>query len=172
MSGLTWNEIITLVVSMLALLVSAYAAYQYRKANTHAKEALTNANKALDMQRTSLSLEEAALEMQLQANIASAHDKVQQAVLALSNKAENDVNYHVFEQNYRTAQENWLNAYDQACMSFLEDKINKTTFKKAYHVPIRNIIEEFGASKFFTPQNLSPYQSILKCFDEWETRHR
>lgn len=172
MSSLTINDIATLIIAVFALLVSGYAAYQYRKANSLAKQALVKSDQALDMQRASLSLAEATLENQLQVSISSAMDKVQQAGLALSNKKEEDIDYELFKQAYRVAQENWLNAHDQACMSYLEGKINKATFKRTYNVPIRNIIKEFGPSNFFTPANLSPYQSMLKCFDEWEVQHQ
>lgn len=172
MTGLTTNEKITLFIAVLALFVSGYAAIQYRKANNIAKDALKKSGDALDLQKAALSLAEATLENQLQVSISSAMDKIQQAGLALSNKKEDEVDYELFKQAYRVAQENWLNAHDQACMSYLEGKINKTTFKRTYHVPIRNIMKEFGDTKFFLPANLSPYQSMLKCFDEWEVKHQ
>lgn len=172
MSTLTTSEVVTFLMALAALLVSGYTAYQNWKSNSLAKQAIEKSERALDVQRSSLSLAEATLENQLQVSISSAMDKVQQAGLALSNKKEGDTDYALFKQAYRVAQENWLNAHDQACMSYLEGKINKVTFKKAYHVPIRNIIKEFGTSSFFTPANLSPYQSMLKCFDEWEVQHQ
>ncbi|MBK5017286.1 hypothetical protein [Pantoea sp. S62] len=172
MSTTNYNDIATLSISILALIVSGYAAYQYRKANTLAKDALDKSEQALNVQKSSLSLAEATLENQLQVSISSALDKIQQAVLALSNKKEDDPDYEIFRQSLRVAQENWLNAHDQACMSYLEGKINKATFKRTYHVPIRNIMKEFGDTKFFLPANLSPYQSMLKCFDEWEVKHQ
>ncbi|WLZ51986.1 hypothetical protein QPR65_22365 (plasmid) [Enterobacter hormaechei] len=172
MSSLSTNEIVTLGVSFLALVVSGYAAFQYRKANSLAAQALAKSGQALDVQKASLALAEATLENQLQVSIASALDKVQQAGLALSNKKEEDADYGLFKQAYRVAQENWLNAYDQACISYLEGKINKATFKRTYHVQIRNVMKEFGSTSFFSPANLSPYQSILKCFDEWEVQHQ
>lgn len=172
MSGLSTNEMVTLGVSLFALIVSGYAAIQYRKANSLALQALEKSGQALDVQKASLALAEATLENQLQVSISSALDKIQQAGLALSNKKEDEADYGLFKQAYRVAQENWLNAHDQACISYLEGKINKATFKRTYHVPIRNIMKEFGPTSFFTPANLSPYQSILKCFDEWEVQHQ
>lgn len=168
MSEFTIVDFVTSGIALFALVVSGYAAYQYRKANVNAEEALKKSDQALTLQRSSLALSEVAVETQFQLSISSATDRVQQAALALSNKQVGDYNYAIFEQNFRVAQENWLNAHDQACQSYLENKINKMTFKKGYRAAIRNIIVEFGDTQFFSPQIKSPYQSILKCYDEWE----
>lgn len=177
---------VTLGISILALAASVFSAWMYANANKIAKEANRNAEKAninsdkanlnsqaaIDIQKSSLNLQEAALESQLNSSITSAAGNIQQAVLALSNKNENDVNINIFEQNLRTAQELWLNSYDQACMSYREGKLNKETFKKMYHVSIRSIVENKDLENFFYPESKSRYQSIHIVYKEWETSQR
>ncbi|STS89846.1 Uncharacterised protein [Klebsiella variicola] len=82
------------------------------------------------------------------------------------------VNYPFISKNYNSAQETWLNAYDQACMSYREGKLNKETFKKTYHVPIRELYEDKELQFFFSPADTSKYQSIISVYREWETYHR
>ncbi|MBJ2118269.1 hypothetical protein [Proteus penneri] len=170
---------ITLGVSILALLASAFSAWMYFnanriaiKANAAAEKANINSQTAIDMQKSSLNLQEAALESQLNSSITSAAGNIQQAVLALSNKNEDDKNIEIFEQNLKTAQELWLNSYDQACMSYREGKLNKETFKKTYHVSIRSIVENKNLESFFYPESKSRYQSIHIVYKEWETSQR
>ncbi|HBC9086178.1 TPA: hypothetical protein ACPUJE_003019 [Klebsiella pneumoniae] len=169
---MTNNEVLTLLVSGAALLVSGYSAIQYRLANENAKKALIKADEAHSTQKAALSLQEAALESQITSSIATAAGMVQQAALALSNIAESAHNYGIFKKNYTTAQEVWLNAHDQACMSYREDKLNKGTFKKTYQVPIRSIVESEDLEHFFNPADSSKYQSILNVYREWETSQR
>ncbi|WP_429036844.1 hypothetical protein [Aeromonas veronii] len=165
-------NIITLVLSSLAILVSIYSAVQYRRANITAKNALRISEDANRVQKDALSLQEAALESQITSSIAAATGMVQQALLTLSNVSEEAHNYEIFKKNYTASQEVWLNAYDQACMSYRENKLNKGTFKKTYQVPIRNIVENQDLEHFLHPADKSKYQSILIVYREWETSQR
>lgn len=164
--------VISLVLSILAILVSIYSAVQYRRANITAKDAIRISEDANRVQKNALSLQEAALESQITSSIANATGMVQQALLALSNVNENAHNYDIFQKSYTASQEVWLNAYDQACMSYREEKLNKGTFKKTYQVPIRNIVENKDLEHFLHPEVKSKYQSILIVYNEWETSQR
>lgn len=124
------------------------------------------------MQQSSLNLQEAALESQLNSSISSAVAGVQQAVTALSTKSLGDADYALFKQHYKTAQEVWLNAYDQACLSYRESKLNQVTFQKAYEVQIRNIMNNSELEDFFNPEATSNYQSIIAVFRKWDTSRR
>lgn len=163
---------ITLGISALALIISVYSAIQYRNANKNSEKANNNAQKAIDMQKSALSLQEAALESEISNSIATATKEVREAVLALSNVPESAPNYPIVYKNFTSAQEVWLNAHDQACMSYREDKLNKDTFKKTYHVPIRTLFEDKDLQHFFNPPDTSKYPSIIAVYREWETSQR
>ncbi|MEG6283602.1 hypothetical protein UXO46_16475 [Enterobacter asburiae] len=163
---------ITIGMSVLALLVSAYSAFQSRNANKNGETANTNAQKAIDMQKTALNLQEAALESEIANTIATATKEVREAVLALSNVHDSAPNYPIVYKNFTSAQEVWLNAHDQACMSYRENKLNKDTFKKTYHVPIRTLFEDKDLQHFFSPVDTSKYPSIIAVYREWETSQR
>ncbi|MDH8308085.1 hypothetical protein QIG59_27965, partial [Klebsiella pneumoniae] len=69
---------------------------------------------AINIQQSALKLQEAALENQITNSIGMASKEIREAVLALSNVTTESSNYDIFQKNFRSAQEAWLNAHDQA----------------------------------------------------------
>ena len=165
-------DYIAISISIAALIVSGYSAIQYRKANSIAKKALGKTDSAINIQQSALKLQEAALENQITNSIGMASKEIREAVLALSNVTTESSNYDIFQKNFRSAQEAWLNAHDQACMSYREGKLNKETFKKTYLVHIRNIYEDKDFQHFFSPADTSNYPSIIHVYREWVTSQR
>lgn len=158
-------------LSVIAILIALYSGIQYRNANKLAKKALQNSDDVLKMQRNALNLQEAALESEIANSIATATKEVREAVLALSNVENSAENYDIFYKNFTSAQEVWLNAHDQACMSYREGKINQDTFKKTYQVPLRKLYENPDLRHYF-PTDTSNYPSIVAVYREWETSQR
>ena len=73
---------------------------------------------------------------------------------------------NVLIQALNTANERNLNAYEEACAKYLDNKVDKDRFKKNYHIEIRQLVEnEDNKSKF--DANTSPYKGILKVYKEW-----
>ena len=65
-----------------------------------------------------------------------------------------------------TANERNLNAYEEACVKYLDNKVDKDRFKKNYHIEIRELVEnKNNKSKF--DANTSVYKCILKVYKEW-----
>ena len=65
-----------------------------------------------------------------------------------------------------TAYERNLNAYEEACAKYLDNKVDKERFKKNYHLDIRKLVEnEHFKDKFNS--TTSPYKAILKVYNEW-----
>lgn len=149
---------LTLGLSGTAFLVAAYSALQYRNANIISKRALM--------------LQEAALESQITSTISTAAAELREAMLKKGEADPTAANFPFIEQNYKVAQETWLNAHDQACMSYLQNKLNQDTFKRTYHVPIRQLVEKPELQSFFNPADTSQFQSIIKVYRLWETSQR
>ena len=59
-----------------------------------------------------------------------------------------------------------LNAYEEACAKYIDNKVDKKRFKKNYQAPITSIVKEPMYNKFFNP-NTSNYRAILKVNQEW-----
>lgn len=68
------------------------------------------------------------------------------------------------------SQQEILNAYEEACMKYLDEKIDKARFKKTYIKEIRQLVEsESNKDKFGTS---SSYTAIKKVYDEWNNLER
>ncbi|NEU30140.1 hypothetical protein GN156_05015 [bacterium LRH843] len=63
--------------------------------------------------------------------------------------------------------ENNLNAYEEACAKYIDNKVDKERFKKTYKVEIRNLVEKEDLSTYFNGVT-SRYKGILKVYKEWE----
>ncbi|CAH6290595.1 hypothetical protein ACTQHD_19920 [Citrobacter freundii] len=169
-------------ISVLALIVSIYAAVQNRKANKNAGNAnaiATSANdiatdakdiaeQALDKQGSALKFQDAALENQIYSSINTALQFMIQAAVTLGATDPNSSNYGVVQQCYNTTVEGWLNAYETACLSYRNDKINKDTFKKGYQDAIRKLLQRHDLKDYFYPKETSGYLSIHEVYHEWE----
>lgn len=169
-------------LSVFALIVSTYSAVQYRKANTNAKNANTIAisandiatgakgiaEQALDKQGAALKLQDAALENQIYSSINTALQFMIQAAATLGATDPNSSNYGIVQQCYNTTVEGWLNAYETACLSYRNDKINKDTFKKGYQDAIRKLLQRPDLKDYFYPKETSGYLSIHEVYHEWE----
>ncbi|WP_157416965.1 hypothetical protein [Bacillus cereus] len=63
--------------------------------------------------------------------------------------------------------ENNLNAYEEACAKYIDNKVDRDRFKKMYKVEIRNLVEKEELEIYFNGVK-SRYKAILKVYKEWE----
>lgn len=68
--------------------------------------------------------------------------------------------------------ENYLNAYEDACGKYIDNKIDKIRFRKSYISEIQNLCDASveSYSKHMHPKATSKFEAIWKVFDEWH-RH-
>lgn len=62
--------------------------------------------------------------------------------------------------------ENNINAYEEACMKYLDGKVDTVRFKKTYFTEIQQIVEHEKYKKYFNTVS-SRYKAILKVYQEW-----
>ena len=67
------------------------------------------------------------------------------------------------KQALKTAQEQNLNAYEEACAKYLDGKVDKERFKKNYSVEIRQLVEKYSEKYGAT----TPYKATIKVYNEW-----
>lgn len=72
----------------------------------------------------------------------------------------------VLTQALNTANERNLNAYEEACAKYLDNKVDKERFRKNYHIEIRQLVEDANNKNKFDATT-SPYKAILKVYKEW-----
>lgn len=62
--------------------------------------------------------------------------------------------------------EDYLNAYDEACAKYIDNKIDKVRFKKMYVDEIKNLVEsKNGKEKIDT--DTTRFRAIRKVYNEW-----
>jgi hypothetical protein len=76
------------------------------------------------------------------------------------------------ESTWRSSTESYLNAYEDACGKYLDDKTDKNRFKKAYINEVKNICDPKRSSfeRLMHPESTSNYEAIWKVYKEWH-RH-
>lgn len=84
-------------------------------------------------------------------------------------KAKNpNLDLDIFDDLHFSSTEDLLNAYEKACMLYLDGKIDKERFKKEYNVEIRNLFEKSKhiAEKYLEKKS-SSFKALIKVYDEW-----
>ena len=71
----------------------------------------------------------------------------------------------VYQKLIESAHERILNSYDEACMKYLDKKIDRIRFKKTYRTEIRNLVKSEENKKYFGPGG--EYQAIQKVYEMW-----
>ena len=69
-------------------------------------------------------------------------------------------------QRFEAAKEDLANVYDEACMKYLDGKIDKERFKKSYNVEIRKMVED-SAFKDLYDKLSTNFQATVKVYKEW-----
>ena len=76
------------------------------------------------------------------------------------------INLPICEKQLNNAKQEYLNAYEEACMKYIDGKIDKERFKKTYVIELRNIVGSVSLKKYIDSTS-SPYNAIKKVYTEW-----
>ena len=138
------HEIISVVLSSIAVIISGFAFWRVRKTSS------------------------ANIELTINSTITASKDRVSDIGIRVAEiKGDSDNRDKVMKQAYRAALENNLNAYEEACAKYIDNKVDKARFKKMYVKEIRQL---FGSPSYkeYLDSVASPYNAIRKVFNEWE----
>lgn len=143
---------LTVIVSVIALTVSYNAA---QKGNLLA-------NTANDLTKMANEMLKGQVEMQIREMISSARGRYQDKVIQAMNH-ESDPIYIAL---IASAHEDVLNAYDEACAKYIDEKVDKERFKKLYHDEIRQLVNESeNIDKYREPH--TKFHATNKVYTEW-----
>ena len=70
------------------------------------------------------------------------------------------------KQIYESAKQDYLNSYEEACVKYLDNKVDKLRFRKTYYIEIQNIVTKEPYKATFNSFS-STYTAIKKVYDEW-----
>lgn len=138
-------EVISIIISASALVVSVIS---FIKSNEAAK--------------TANDLTQGQVEMQIRSMITSAKSHFAE----MSNQLAANTGNETLQASVSAALEEVANAYDEACMKYLDGKVDKTRFKKTYINEIKNWVESDAVkNKYVMPQ--SKFHATVKVYNEW-----
>lgn len=147
-----WVDIATIVISVLALAVAVVNYLKYRSLTTEY-------NKLVETQTL---VAQGTIELQIRSSISEAAKDV----MAYAIQVESNADSEVVKKAYLSSEENYRNAYEDACAKYLDGKVDKTRFKKLYQKEIRQLVEEQPHCEFY--KNLqTPYASTAKVYRLW-----
>lgn len=144
---MTLYQIVAIIISSIGLLISIISIVRANNAHKIAQGQIElNIHQLLNQTKKDV--------MDISITIAEKCSDNQQDMKDALNKA------------FRTATERNLNAYEEACAKYLDNKIDKERFKKSYNIEIRQLVEDSNNKDKFDATT-SHYKAILKVYNEW-----
>lgn len=143
---------IAVIVSVIALCVSYHSA---QKGNALAST-------ANDLTKLANEMQKGQIEMQIREMISTARSRYQDKVIQLKDDKDNQINSALL----KSAHEDFLNSYDEACAKYLDSKVDTQRFKKLYHDEIRQLVtDSANADMYREPQ--TRFRATVKVYNEW-----
>ena len=152
-------EIAKFILSCLTLIVSIIAICISISANSKSKE---NADE-------NTRIANGKIELQIRNMISDSRRHLTSCIHELVALKKNNENQELTENVqaiYESAKQDYLNSYEEACSKYLDNKVDKTRFKKTYSIEIRNIVEKEPFKSVFDSFS-STYTAIKKVYEEW-----
>jgi len=137
-------EIVAIIFSSLSILISIISFIVSNVSNNRQKK-----------------ISQGQVEIQINQMISNTKKELMDISLLIA-----DGSKDILTQAFKSARELNMNAYDEACAKYLDNKVDKERFKRNYCIEIRRLVEDKNNSEFFNPTT-SPYRCILKVYNEW-----
>lgn len=146
-------EILSLIFSGIAILIAVLSYLLAKRANSTA-----SANTELYINERITNTKEKVSEISM----------LMSSLITKKNKTnEEEEQLKIFQFNFKAAVENNLNAYEESCAKYLDNKVDKKRFHKQYKTEVRQLVENEQFKEYFDRAS-SRYRSILKTYNEWE----
>jgi len=147
---MTIYEILSITLAPFAIIISIFS---YVRANS-----LANANIELYINERITNTKEKVSDISMQMSI---------LVTKETKTAAEEKQLKIYQYNLRASIENNLNAYEEACAKYLDNKVDRKRFLKNYKTEIRQLVENSQFKEYFDGVT-SRYRAILKTYNEWE----
>lgn len=158
--------IISAFISLLAMIVSVYSAYNARQAS---------------LESTLIAMGQA--EGETRNLIFNTRSRYEDAAAALETFVDGRTKEELNERDKRRLEplfkrmnsciEEYLNAYELACGKYIDKKIDRDRFKKLYIDDIRNLSRAQDPFKsLLHPEGISKFQAFWKVYHEWHDHEK
>jgi len=144
---MTTNEILTLILSIVALTASVYS---YLKSN-----AIANANLELSIYNT------------IRASKVSLYEITKQLMIQ---EPDEKIKYEYAKVLHDSLTEDLVTSYEEACSKYLDNKVDKKRFEKNFKNDILRLVDSDEINKvidFKKPSTRREYGAILKAYGQW-----
>ena len=115
-----------------------------------------------DMVSTQTLTAQGAFETQIRSLISDAAKELTHYSVELQKSPDNTI----LQQAYFTAEEQYRNAYEEACGKYIDNKIDKIRFEKLYKQEIYKLVNDENQKQFYAT-NQSTYASTISVYKEW-----
>lgn len=169
-------ETISAIIAAISALVSFYFAYKAHQSNV---EAGKNANTANDHAKRANDIALGQAENELRRDITNARTRFEDICAAaeeitqgrtpeqLSEPEKNRLRPTLLRQ--KSACEDYLNTYENACSKYIDNKIDTVRFEKSYVSEIRNLFEPAtnAFASYLHPEGTSRFKALWKVYHKW-----
>lgn len=140
------SQIITIILSIIATIISIYNLFSYKE----------------DKKRN---FGQSEIEVRNMINSSQMHFE-EIIYNKLGKKLTNDEEEE-YQLLIKSSKERVKNVYEEACMKYLDGKVDKVRFKKTYNREIRQLVEE-NQEDYKEVKNI--YEATLKVYKEWNNK--
>ena len=145
-------SIISTILSALAFLFSIYTFVKNKKLTQRTNE----------LSEIQAKTGQGQLEIQLRELInAASHEITYYGVELEKNPTSN-----ILIRSFESAEEQYRNAYEEACSKYLDGKIDKERFEKMYLIEIQNLVTNINQNIHYDATQ-SHYRCTLAVYNQW-----
>ena len=171
---MTVYETLSILIALVAVVIAALSWRRATKANNLSQKANELSDRANKLSEQSNKISEATIETSMLSAIRDAKQQVYRAINVvqetLSKNPQTEAEKKLLETHkhiYESSLQDSLNAYEDACAKYIDNKIDKERFTKNFKTEIRQLFESTELSTHLHPIN-SKYRALRKVYDEWE----
>lgn len=178
-------DLLSLIVALISLLWTWYVNTKSNKLQEQANQIQLKANEidtlSLKINQNSSKVEHGMIELSIRSAITDAKKHVVETTTPLQPflyKLKNNIaltpeETHTFDHAqkvFKSAEEDEINAYEEACAKYITGKVDYKTFEHLYHGEIKQLVENPNLSDYFFPTEKSPFQSIIDVYTKWHQK--
>ena len=143
---------ISVIISIFSFIISIVNVFMYIKITSQY-------NNMVSIQTLTA---QGAFETQIRSLISDDTKEITHYAVELQHDPKNSI----LQQAYFTAEEQYRNAYEEACGKYIDGKIDKIRFEKLYKQEIYKLVNDTNQKNFYAT-NQSTYASTISVYKEW-----
>lgn len=145
-------DVVSLVVSIISLGISIANLVMY----------IILTHKYNSMVKTQTLTAQGAFETQIRSFISDATKNLNYYAVKLSRDPSNEI----LQTAYFNAEEQYRNAYEDACAKYIDGKIDKKRFEKMYKQEINQLVNDPKQKEYYAT-NQTTFSSTISVWKEW-----